>query len=137
MAATALDGLEPGMAASQQPVVEENVLRDIWKRLSDIDDDLSGQSGPLSSEERDRLTLEKENLAEQVKAAGSGGHLRAMKSPQEQARRRVRGAIRRALDAIKKQHETLWQHLDASLIDREGANPCYRPATPVTWRVNV
>lgn len=135
--ATELDGLEPGMASSEQPVIDAQELRETRNRLGEIDEELREHGGPLTSEERDQLAREKTNLLGNLSATASGQRVRTTKSPQSAARERVRSAIRRALDAIGKQHETLLQHLKASQIGSGGAARCYRPGSPTTWRVNA
>ena len=49
----------------------------------------------------------------------------------ERARQAVSVAIHRALNAIKKDHEPLWQHLDNSL--KIGEFLSYQPDQPTSW----
>ncbi len=84
-----------------------------------------GRAGRLR-EEFDAL------VAEVSRATGLGGTSRKATDDRERARQAVSAAIRRALKAIKAEHEPLWRHLRTGL--KIGEVLCYEPDRPVPWQ---
>ena len=66
-----------------------------------------------------------------ARSTGLHGKNREASSDRERARQSVSAAIHRALKAIKKEHEPLWQHLKNAL--KIGEFLSYQPDQPTSW----
>jgi 7-cyano-7-deazaguanine synthase in queuosine biosynthesis len=60
-----------------------------------------------------------------------GGEFRRLDDPVEKPRRAAGAALRRVLDALRREHPALAEHLRVALT--MGATCVYRPEPPVTW----
>ncbi|MEO6594320.1 MAG: hypothetical protein ABIP94_06170 [Planctomycetota bacterium] len=132
-----LDGLHDGPSDSRQEIAGTIELQAIHSRLGELESEIGDAKARGAEGEAEPLHREREALRAQVKEATYAGGRRVMKSTESGAVGRVRSAIARALVVIRRVHTPLWEHLDVSLTDKSGAQPCYRPSPPVTWRVNT
>jgi len=113
-------------------VLDEQALKEYRERLSEIDGELAEAESNNDFARKDSLTEEREALyAEVGRATGLHGKNREASSDRERARQAVSAAIHRALRAIKKEHEPLWQHLQNSL--KIGEFLSYQPDQPTSW----
>jgi hypothetical protein len=126
-----------GVAQSSQEIADDKMIREALARQREIQEDLDGDNAPLNPEAEERLRKELDDLRDYLRGVVTPRGSRPMKSNSTQAVGRVRSAIGRALDAIKKVHAPLWAHLDGALIGTSSASPCYRPVPHLTWRVNA
>lgn len=131
-----LDGLGSLEIASRQLVIDQDMARDMARRLREIRAELGESEESLTSDEKLALEDERTRLEGEVRAFNSGGKKRVMKSAQGDAVGRVRSAITRAIQAISLRHPSLGEHLKQGLVGRGGSSPCYRPAVSVGWRLN-
>lgn len=114
-------------------VLDAQALREYKDRISEIDKELAEANADNDLSRKNSLTEEQEALyAEVGRAAGLHGKNRVASSDRERARQSVSAAIHRALRAIKKEHEPLWQHLSNSF--NIGEYLSYRPDQPTTWQ---
>ncbi len=119
-------------AGSAGEILDSEALGNLRRRIAEIDQDLAEAEAnhdlgrpPALQEEREAL------LAEVRRATGLGGRQRQAASDRERARQSVTQAIRRALEAIKKDHAALWRHLRKSL--KTGEVFAYRPDDETPW----
>ncbi len=119
----------PGSAGE---ILDSEALGKIRRQIGEIDEDLAAAEvnhdiGRMARLQSDRQTL----LAEVQRATGLGGRKREAASDRERARQSVTQAIRRALEAIKRDHAALWRHLWKSL--KTGEVFAYRPDDETPW----
>ena len=115
-------------------LIDAQALAAYRTRLRDIDAELDDAGANADAGRLDRLTLERDALLEEVKAAaGLGGRTRVAKSTAERARVAVRKAVAAALDRIA-QHDPAVARLLRDTV-HTGASCRYDPdpARPVTW----
>lgn len=113
-------------------VLDAQALREYKDRISEIDEELVEADANHDLTRKDSLNEEREALyAEVGRATGLHGKNREASSDRERARQSVSAAIHRALRAIKKEHEPLWQHLQNSL--KIGEFLSYQPDQPTSW----
>lgn len=113
-------------------VLDEQALKEYRDRLSEIDGELAEAQTNNDFGRVESLTKEREDLyAEVGRATGLRGRKREAVDERERARQSVSTAIHRALRAIKKEHEPLWQHLHNSLNIGEFLS--YQPEQTTSW----
>ena len=113
-------------------VLDAQALREYKDRISEIDKELPKANADNDLVRKDCLNEEREALLAEIgRATGLHGRNREASSARERARQAVSVAIHRALLAIKKEHEPLWQHLDKSLTIAEFLS--YQPDQPTSW----
>ena len=113
-------------------VIDDRARREYKERITEIDEDLAEAESNHDFARKDRLNEEREALIKEIaRSTGLHGENREASSDRERARQSVSAAIHRALKAIKKEHEPLWQHLTNSL--KIGEFLSYQPDQPTTW----
>jgi hypothetical protein len=113
-------------------VLDAQALREYKERIAEIDEELVEAESNNDLGRKNSLNEEREALyAEVGRATGLHGKTREASSDRERARQAVSAAIHRALRAIKREHEPLWQHLRNSL--KTGEFLSYRPERPTPW----
>jgi hypothetical protein len=133
----ALRGVEAGeqgapVLGSAGEILDEQALNEYRGRIAEIDEELTeaernndlGRNEALKNELADLYT-------EVARATGLRGRKREAVDERERARQSVSAAVHRALRAIKKEHNPLWQHLDNSL--KIGEYMSYQPDQPTSW----
>jgi hypothetical protein len=116
-------------------VLDAQALREYKERIAEIDEELAEAEANNDLARKDSLNEEREVLyAEVGRATGLHGKHREASSDRERARQAVSAAIHRALRAIKKEHEPLWQHLTNSL--KIGEFLSYRPDHVDPWQTS-
>ncbi len=113
-------------------VLDDNALKDYREHLKELEEEIREAE---TNNDIGRLQLLKESYeavtTEIGRATGLGGRRRKAADDRERARQAASAAIHRALRAIKKEHETLWQHLQNSL--KIGEFLSYQPDQPTSW----
>jgi len=113
-------------------MLDERALREINERLSEIDEELPEAEANNDLERKSCLIKERDFLLAEVgRATGLHGKVREASNDRERHRQAVSVAIHRALKAVKKEHEPLWQHLNNSL--KIGEFLSYQPDQPTSW----
>lgn len=113
-------------------VLDEQALREYRDRIAEIDEELAEAEANNDLARKGSLDEERAALyAEVGRATGLNGRSREASSDRERARQAVSVAMHRALRAIKKVHEPLWQHLDNSL--KIGEFLSYQPDQSMSW----
>jgi len=113
-------------------VLDAQAVHEYKDRIAEIDEELAEAEANNDLSRKEKLHEEREALyAEVGRATGLQGRTREASSDRERARQAVSTAIHRALRAIKKEHEPLWQHLHNSLNIGEFLS--YRPDQPTHW----
>lgn len=113
-------------------VLDPQALREYRDRIAEIDEELAEAEANNDLGRKESLNEERAALyAEVGRATGLHGKNREASSDREKARQAVSAAIHRALRAIKKEHEPLWQHLQNSL--KIGEFLSYQPDQPTSW----
>lgn len=115
-------------------MLDDNALRQYKERLRDLATELKeaedyndvGRSVSLK-EEMEALTVEI------GRATGLSGKQRKASSDREKVRQAVSRAVHRALEAIKKEHQPLHQHLNNSL--KIGEFLSYQPEKSTSWTI--
>jgi len=122
----------PIVLGSAGEVIGDRARREYRERITEIDEDLAEAESNHDLARKDRLNEEREALIKEItRSTGLHGENREASSDRERARQSVSAAIHRALKAIKKEHEPLWQHLTNSL--KIGEFLSYQPDQPTTW----
>ena len=136
ISAATLDGIQESAPQTVQPIADTTAIHQMQQELKELEGDLSEPSYPMTSDTEEALCHRRDQIKDELNRAGALGRLRPMKSEQSSSINRVRAALKRAIDHVSGALPELGQHLDNSLRDINGANPCYYPASPVVWRVN-
>ena len=122
----------PIVLGSAGEVIDDRARREYRERITEIDEDLAEAESNHDLARKDRLNEEREALIKEItRSTGLHGENREASSDRKRARQSVSAAIHRALKAIKKEHEPLWQHLTNSL--KIGEFLSYQPDQPTTW----
>lgn len=123
------DGLDPS-----GEVLDNRALAEFKSRLEEIKADLVDAEADHDLGACESLRDERKFIEDQLLTArGLHGRTRSLQDPLKATRDRVRNAINRALDRIRKHHPDLAQHLVDSLT--RGKHWSYRPTPPVDWIV--
>ena len=113
-------------------VIDPRTRREYKNRISEIDEELAEAEANNDLARKDVLYKEQEAVYKALGlATGLGGRNRKAADDRKRATDSVCRAVRRALSAIKTEHEPLWQHLSNSLTIKELLS--YHPDSPTTW----
>lgn len=113
-------------------VIDDQARRQYKERLEEIEEELAEADDNNDLARKEKLIEEREMLNEEIaQSTGLYGKNREASSDRERARQSVSAAIHRALKAVKKEHEPLWQHLDNSL--KIGEFLSYQPDQLTSW----
>ena len=122
----------PIILGSAGEVIDDQTRREYKERISEIDKELAAAEAHHDFERKDTLMKGRDDiLSELGGSTGLHGRSREGSNDRERHRQAVSRAIHRALKAIKKEHEPLWQHLNNSL--RIGEFLSYQPDQPTSW----
>lgn len=120
------------LSSSGGEMLDYKALKEYRERLRDIEEELREAESNNDLARKVPLKEELEALTAEIgRATGLSGRKRTGTDDRERARQAVSRAIYRALDAIKKEHEPLWQHLNNSL--KIGGFLSYSPDRSVSW----
>ena len=123
------DSLRLGSAG---PVLDEHAFAAYKSRLQDIEAERAEAEANHDLGQQEQLQAESDALtAELAQATGLHGRHRQAAADRDRARDAVTKTIRRALRAIKHEHEPVWSHFDKSVILKEFLS--YTPDRPLTW----
>lgn len=123
-------------AGSAGEVLDTQALQDYKDRILEIDEELAEAEANNDLARKDKLAEERAALYSEVgSATGLGGRNRKVADDRERHRQAVSAAIHRALRAIKKVHDPLWQHLKNSVTIGEFLS--YNPDQDITWTVET
>ena len=129
-AAAGEDG--PLRLGSAGPVLDEHAFAAYKSRLQDIEAERAEAEANHDLGLQEQLQAESDALtAELAQATGLHGRHRQAAADRDRARDAVTKTIRRALRALKHEHEPVWSHFDKSLILKEFLS--YNPDRPLTW----
>jgi hypothetical protein len=104
------------------------------KDLKAAIDKLKGQIETAKTSEKDSLENQVDVLKEELKKrTGKGGKARPQNDPYEQARGKVRAAVKVVVDKIKIDHDKLYKHFHLFL--KVGSYCSYTPEKPMDWRI--
>ncbi len=115
----------------RQDLVDHDYLKQCKKRLSDIDDELAeaGKNNDLATQEG--LKEEREEILNLLKTDTFGGISAKFSDHREKARIAATNAITRALNNIKKHNQSLYKHLNNSIL--RGLDFIYTPDEEINW----
>ena len=107
-------------------------LKEYREHLKDLEEEIREAESNHDIGKTQQLKEELEAITAEIgRATGLGGRNRKAADDRERARQAVSVAIHRALKAVKKEHEPLWQHLHNSL--KIGEFLSYQPDQPTFW----
>jgi len=123
---------ERPLLGSAGDAVDARALKEYREHLKDLEADLREAEENHDIGRTQRLKEDIEAITAEIgRATGLRGRPRKAADDRERARQAVSTAIHRALRAIKKDHQPLWQHLENSL--QIGEFLSYQPDRPTTW----
>ncbi|MFT3881799.1 MAG: hypothetical protein QM703_19335 [Gemmatales bacterium] len=130
---------EASLILSQQEVADEQTLKELNKRMNDLDLDLERAQRDQDHALLDRASQEKEQLLQQVSAArGHGGRPRSLNSFVVKWRSAVSSRLKTVYSKLENsnpQMDKLAHHLRES-IRSEGNAFVYRPSDPsIRWQI--
>jgi hypothetical protein len=129
--AVAGDGDAP-LLGSAGEVLDDRALKEYREHLKDLEEEIREAEANHDIGRAEKLKEDFEAITTEIgRATGLGGRSRKAADDRERARQAVSVAIRRALKAIKEEHEPLWRYLSNSL--RIGEYLSYEPEQRVTW----
>lgn len=115
-------------------LIDPQALAAYRRRLRDIDAELDDARDNADRGRVDRLTLERDALLDEVKAAtGLGSRTRVAKSTAERARVSVRKAVAAALDRVNEHDPALARLLRDTVHTGTACRYDPDPARPVSW----
>lgn len=113
-------------------VLTAQTLRNYKGRISEIEEALQEAEANNDLGRKERLIEERDFFLKELgRSTGLRGRKREASSDRERHRQAASKAIHRALKAIKKEHEPLWQHLKNSI--KVGEYLSYQPDQPTSW----
>jgi non-specific serine/threonine protein kinase len=125
------DGNAPRLGSAGD-VLDDDALKEYHEHLKDLQEEIREAEDNHDIGKVQRLKEDMEAVTAEIgRATGLGGRNRKAADDRERARQAVSAAIRRALNAIKKEHEPLWRHLSNSL--KIGEFLSYQPDQPTSW----
>jgi len=125
------DGDTP-LLGSAGDVLDGQALKEYREHLKDLEEEIREAESNHDIGKTQQLKEELEAITAEIgRATGLGGRNRKAADDRERARQAVSVAIHRALKAVKKEHEPLWQHLHNSL--KIGEFLSYQPDQPTFW----
>jgi len=127
------NGLTSG-AGTREKILDNTALRAVIDNLRILRSELEGATEkgdePVAREIRAEISKLEERLSADTVA---GARSRTFSDEKERARKAVGQNIRRALEKIGEQSESLNSRLHQGLDHSTGHNPAYRPTDKVTW----
>lgn len=125
------DGSVP-VLGSAGPVLESHDLKQYREQMNDLQEEIQEAENNNDLGRVQKLKEDLHAVTEEVgRATGLGGRNRKAADDRERVRKTISVGIRRALKAIKKEHEPLWKHLKNSL--KIGEYLSYQPDQPTSW----
>ncbi len=125
------DGDAPPVGSAGD-VLDDEALKEYRNHIKDLQEEIREAEDNNDIGRVHRLKEDMEAITAEIgRATGLGGRNRKAADDRERARKAVSVAIRRALKAIKKEHEPLWLHLENSL--KIGEFLSYQPDQPLFW----
>lgn len=120
------------LLGSAGPVLEHEDLKRYREQMKDLQAEIQEAENNNDLGKVQKLKEDLHAVTEEVgRATGLGGRNRKAADDRERARKTISVGIRRALKAIKKEHEPLWQHLKNSL--KIGEYLSYQPDQSTSW----
>jgi hypothetical protein len=113
-------------------VADGRALKEYRAKLQDLQEEILDAEANNDAGRAEKLKKDFAVISAEIeRATGLRGRLRKACSDRERVRQSVSRAIHRALLAIKKEHEPLWQHLRNSL--KIGGSLSYQPGGRTFW----
>lgn len=120
-------------SARSEAAFDEKAARAYWQRLSELDADIAAAEKAQDATAKNVAENEKIRLLAELKAAHFGKRMKIESSDQKRLRDRVRNAVDRTVEVIKKYHSTAGDHLDQSI--RRGSVMTYAPVDMPPWEI--
>jgi len=134
-AGTLWGGVSPQSHSDQEPMLDAQAMASYKERLREIETVLAECEERGQTTRAEVLRDEKNQLARELRAAvGLGGRKRGLKDVSERARKAVSARIRASIGKISEVHETLAEHLQASVTT--GTFCSYTPLEGSSWVVS-
>ncbi|MBI2192067.1 MAG: hypothetical protein HYU36_08790 [Planctomycetes bacterium] len=125
------DGNVP-VLGSAGDVLDACALKEYRSKMTELQEEIQEAENNNDLGRVQKLKEDLHAITEEVgRATGLGGRNRKAADDRERARKTTSVGIRRALKAIKKEHQPLWQHLKNSL--KIGEFLTYQPDQPTSW----
>ncbi|MTD14518.1 AAA family ATPase [Nakamurella sp. YIM 132087] len=121
-------------AMGGDPVLDDRARQEYRRRLTVLDDEIDAAAVRSDAVTQARLERERTALLDELRSAtGLGGRSRRLGDAAERARKTVTARIRDTLRRLDEAHPALAAHLRATVTT--GSSCCYRPESPVHWRL--
>ncbi len=122
----------PVLLNNQETVIDAKAKKQYRDHLATLQSDIDEALEMNDHVRASHLQEEYDKLVEHLtKSLGFGGKTRKLKTPSEKARSAVTWRIRNAIKKIKKEHDSLGNHLDYSI--KTGTFCAYVPEKEITW----
>ncbi len=113
-------------------VLDARALKEYRSKMTELQEEIQEAENNNDLGRVQKLKEDLHAITEEVgRAMGLGGRKRKAADDRERARKTISVGIRRALKAIKKGHQPLWQHLKNSL--KIGEYLSYQPDQSISW----
>lgn len=129
--------IDEGLSISTSPgkggeVIDQKAKAAYVRELNEYDKEIQKAERDGDEVLLGQLQKEKENLKSHLSSViGHGGSTRRFDDEKERARKAVSASINRALEAIKKYNQELYEHLDKYIT--RGSTLSYKPPKPISW----
>lgn len=118
-------------SARAEAAFDEKAARAYWQRLHELDSDIAAAEKATDATAKSVAENEKARLLTELKAARFGNRMKIESADQKRLRDRVRNAVDRTMDIIKKYHPTAGSHIDGAIL--RGSVMTYAPADLPPW----
>jgi hypothetical protein len=120
------------LLGSAGDVLDARALKEYRSKMTELQEEIQEAENNNDLGTVQKLKEDLHAITEEVgRATGLGGRNRKAADDRERARKTISVGIRRALKAIKKEHEPLWKHLKNSL--KIGEYLSYQPDQSTSW----
>jgi tetratricopeptide (TPR) repeat protein len=121
-----------------EPALDERALREIRRRLAELEAELDAADQSGDAERSRRATLERDGLVASLRRdTGLGGRPRRLTDEAERARARVTKAIRRALARLGEADPVLGRTMQRSIRTGYSCSYVTDPDQPIRWTVRT
>jgi len=128
------EGLHVSHLGDAGEILDERAKTEYKARLNELEEEIADAESNNDPERLSQAIEQRDALTQQLTSAfGIGGRSRNAADPGERARKAVSGAITRSLKIFRREHTTLWHHVDSSLS--MGIFFSYCPEHPVSWKL--
>ena len=118
-------------SARSEAVFDQKAAIAYWQRLNELDSDIAAAEKTQDATAKSVAENEKAKLLGELKAARFGNRMKVESADQKRLRDRVRNALDRTIDSIKKWHPTAGVHIDGAIL--RGSVMTYAPVDVPPW----